>query len=68
MANCDHDQVGICKSCRQTIREGGSVAVLLAGSLRAPTTPEMAQIKRTRPKRAQVSEADLKSKKAASKR
>ncbi len=34
MANCDHDEVGICKSCRQTIREGGTVAVH-----RTPTPP-----------------------------
>jgi hypothetical protein len=36
------------------------VADLLVESLREPTAKEMAQIKRTRPKRAQLSMADLK--------
>lgn len=64
MANCDHDKVGICKSCRQTIREGGNVAARLVASLREPTAPEATQIKRTRPTYAQVTATDLKPKKA----
>ena len=27
MANCRHDANGICKSCKQTIAEGGNVAL-----------------------------------------
>jgi hypothetical protein len=38
MANCDHDKAGICKSCRQTIKEGGTVAV----HGKAAATPEAA--------------------------
>lgn len=27
MTNCEHDPTDICKSCNQTIREGGAVAL-----------------------------------------
>ncbi len=44
MTNCEHDPTDICKSCNQTIREGGTVALLPAekpkASKKAKPEPE----------------------------
>ena len=39
MANCNHDPNGICKSCKQTIAEGGTVALM--PDVKPAAAPEM---------------------------